>query len=143
VDDERVPRPVGVEDADQGRQPGHVHHGGTDSQAGDVDVVVAVGAVGDDGGGLPVAGAGGGPEGQVDHAHAGAGQVVDGDGVGPAQGEDVDPLQAVQVHRHPAEVTGEPRLRAVRPEGDALVLVVAAERQQVRTGLPVAGVAAI
>src|SRR5262249_32299014 len=136
---------LGVEDADSGRQPAHVHHGGTDGRSPDGDVVVPVGAVDDHGVGLTVGGVdvGGGPEGQVDHAHAGAGQVVDRDGVGAAQGNDVDHLQAVQVHRPLADVAGEPRPLAVRREGDVLVRVIAPEDLLVVAGLALDRVVAV
>ena len=62
--------------------------------------VVAVGAVDDDGVGRAVAGAAAGAgQVEVDLGDVGAGQVVDGDGVGAAQGVEVDRLDAVEVHR--------------------------------------------
>src|SRR5262249_57824053 len=113
---------LGVNDTDLGRQPDHVQHGGASCRTDDFDVVVPVGAVEDHGVGLTIAVVEGvRPEGDVDHAHAGAGQVVDRDGVGPAQGDDVDHLQAVQVHRHPVDVAGEPRPPAFPREGDVVV----------------------
>src|SRR5262249_17848958 len=129
---------LGVGDVDLGRQPDQVQRGGANCRADDGDVVVPVGAVDDHGVGLPVAVVEGvRPEGDVDHAHAGAGQAVDRDGVGPAQGDDVDPLQAIQVHRHPVDVAGDPRPRAVRREGDVVVDVAAEESQQVVAGAAV------
>ena len=61
-------------------------------RADDVDDVVAVGAVDDDGVGLAVAGGAADRAGEVDVdlRHVGAAQVVDGDGVGAAQGVEVD-----------------------------------------------------
>ena len=62
--------------------------------------VRAVGAVDDDGVGRAVARAGPAGVGQVevDLGDVGAGQVVDGDGVGAAQGVEVDLLDVVEVH---------------------------------------------
>src|SRR5262249_4450395 len=109
-------------------------------------VALPLGAVEDRGAGLTVGwmGAGGrkAVRAQLDRAHAGAGQVVDRDGVIPAVGKDGDGPHVVQVHRHRADVAGEPRPLAVRGEGDVLVLVVADVRHHVVAGLPVDRVAA-
>ena len=81
--------PLGVGDVHQGRQPDHGDRG---ARAEDVDDVVAVGAVDDDGVGLrrrrcvpPSA-----CQVDVDLGQVGAGEVVDGDRVGAAQGVEVD-----------------------------------------------------
>ena len=50
---------------------------------------------------------------------AGAGQVVDGDGVGAAEGVEVDLLDAVDVHGDVADVAEEPEALAVGGEVDA------------------------
>ena len=73
----------------------------------------------------------------------GAGQVVDGDGVGAAQGVEVDPLDAVEVHRDVADVAGEPDATAVGGDVDLLVDVGAVEEHRVVAGLALDGVAAV
>src|SRR5262249_23248014 len=81
VDEERVQDPVGVGDVDLGRQPQHVRC--TDAGADDVDVVVPVAPVDDDGIGLTVAGgtADHSREIQVDLVYAGARHVAHRDDV--------------------------------------------------------------
>ena len=44
-----------------------------------------------------------------DRLHVGAGQVVDGDGVGPAEGVERDGLDVVEVHHDAGDVAGEPQ----------------------------------
>ena len=112
VDDERIVGPFGVGDVHLGRQP---DHGDRSSRAEDVDDVVAVGAVDDDGVGLGVAGRAADRAGQVDVDldEVGAAQVVDGGRVGAAQGVQVDGLDVVEVHDDVAEVAGEPHAPAV------------------------------
>src|SRR5262249_27592270 len=63
----------------------------------DLNRVLAVGAVDDDGVGCAIAGAAacGRRQVEVDFGHVCAGQVVDGDGVGSAQGAEVDLFDAV------------------------------------------------
>ena len=73
----------------------------------------------------------------------GAGQVVDGDGVGAAQGVEVDRLDAVEVHRDVADVAGEPDALAVGGDVDLLVDVGAVEEHRVDAGLAFDGVAAV
>ena len=51
---------------------------------------------------------------------AGAGQVVDGDGVGAAQRDDVHLLDAIDVHGHVADVAGQPQPAAVGRERHVL-----------------------
>src|SRR5262245_6122652 len=140
LDAERVVGPLGVGDVHRGRQP---DHGGRGPLAEDVDGVVAVGAVDDDGVGLAVAAAARGAQVQVDLGQGGAGQVVDGDGVAPAQGVDVEPLHVVEVHRHAGNVPGEVDLRAVGRDDDVLVDVGAVEDQRVVAALAVDPVAAV
>ena len=48
----------------------------------------------------------------------GAGQIVDGDRVGAAEGDDVDLLDAVDVHGHVANVAGQPQPAAVGRQVD-------------------------
>src|SRR5262249_6664282 len=93
-------------------QAQHGHAAGVASHHGDV---VAAGAVDDDAVGGTVAGAaaGRGLQVQVDLVDVGAGQVVDGDGVGAAQGVEVNPLDAVEVHRDVGDVAEETHARAV------------------------------
>ena len=85
-------------------------HGDARSVAGgqDVDVVVALGAVDDDGVGLAVVAACGASEVHVDRGKLGPAQVVDGDRVGAPQGVEVDRLDADEVHRDATDVAGEP-----------------------------------
>ncbi len=66
--------------------------------------------------------------------HAGAGQILDGDGVGAAQGVELDLLDAVQVHGDVADIAGEPHVIAVRRDVDLLVDVGAIEQQRVGAG---------
>ena len=87
IDDERVVGPFGALDGHQGRQPGDGEAG---AAAGDLDGVGAVGAVDDDRVGLAVAGAARVAEVDVHAGDVGAGEVVDGDRVGAAEGVDVD-----------------------------------------------------
>ena len=88
VDRHPVVGRLGAGDVDLGGEPGHRDDAVV---AGDRDHVVAAGAVDDDGVRLAVAvplpGAG---EVEVDLVDVGAGQVVDGDGVGAAEGVEVD-----------------------------------------------------
>ena len=84
-----------------------------------------------------------GAEVEVDLVHVGAGQVVDGDGVGAAEGVEVDVLDAVEVHRDGGDVAGEPHPAAVGRDVDVLVDVGAVEQQRVGAGLALDGVAAV
>src|SRR5262249_24835689 len=94
VDDQKVIGRLAARDVYLGSQTNDGH---TARVAGDGNDVVTVGAVDDDGVGLVVAGAAAGSGGQVevDLGHVGTGQVVHGDGVGAAQGLEVDLLDAV------------------------------------------------
>ena len=62
---------------------------------------------------------------EVDAGDAGAGQVVDGDGVGAAQGVDVDLLDAVDVHGRCCRRRGEPQPAAVGREMSMFSLTLA------------------
>src|SRR5262245_15490115 len=93
--------------------------------AADHDHVVAAGALDGDGVGGAVAGAAAGGAGQVevDLGDVGAGQVVYGDGIGAAQGLEVDMLDAVEVNRNVADVAEEADLMAVGGVVDVFVEV--------------------
>ena len=80
---------------------------------------------------------------EVDLGDVGAGQVVDGDGVGAAQGVEVDLLDAVEVHGDVADVAEEPNPAAVGRDVDVLVDVGAVEQHRVDAGLALDGVAAV
>ena len=80
---------------------------------------------------------------EVDLGDVGAGQVVDGDGVGAAEGVEVDLLDAVEVHGDVADVAGEPDPAAVGRDVDVLGDVGAVEQQRVGAGLALDGVAAV
>ncbi len=142
VHDEPVVGPLGALDRDGGRQ---TDHRVTGPAAGDLDDVIAVGAVDGDGVGLAVAGAAAGGDGEVDvhGGDGGAGQVVDGDGVGAAEGDDVDLLDAVGVHGHGADVAGQPQPAAVGGQVDVLVDAGAVELQGVVAVLALDHVAAV
>src|SRR5262249_47563780 len=64
---------------------------------GDTDGVIVVGAVDDDGVGLAVADAGERDKVDVHLGDIGAGEVIDGEGIGAPHRRDVDPLDAVDV----------------------------------------------
>src|SRR4051812_4772066 len=112
VDNQPVPVGLGARDVHLG---GEADHGDAARIAQGGDRVVPVGAVDDHGIGLAVTRAAPRRGGQVDveRGEVGAGQVVDGDGVGSAQGVDVDPLDAVEVHRDVAHVAGQAGTLAV------------------------------
>src|SRR5436190_6717768 len=82
----------------------------------DLDRVVVVGGVDDDAVGLAVTGGAAERAGEVDVyvADVGAAQVVDGDEVGAAESVEVDPLDAVGIHRDGGDVAGESEPVAVR-----------------------------
>ena len=85
-----------------------------------LDGVVAVGGVDGDGVGLGIAAVVPGcAEVEVDLADGG-GEVVDGDGVGAAEGVDVDVLDVVGVHGHVA-TSRKADAVAIGGEGDLLV----------------------
>src|SRR5262249_58210800 len=95
---------VRAEDVHKGNRT----HGGVDAIAEGPALadIVSVGAVDDDRVGLAIAGARK-TEVEVERVQAGRGLVVEGDGVGAAVGEEVDLLDAAQVHRDAADVAGE------------------------------------
>src|SRR5262249_20443859 len=80
---------------------------------------------------------------QVDFGDVGAGQVVDGDGVGAALGVEVDLLDAHEVHRHAGHVAGEKYPRAVGRDVDVLVVVGAVEDHRVMAALALDDVTAV
>src|SRR5262249_27356653 len=133
---------LGAGDVHPRRQAGH---GNRAAAPGDRDVIVAVGAVDDDGVGLAVPGAtaGGRGEGEVDGGDAGAGQVVDRDRVGAAQGVDVDGLDAGGVHGDGADVAGQPQVAAVGRQVDLLGDGGTVEDHRVLTVPAIDGVAAV
>ena len=110
-----------------------------------VTVSSPAGAVDDDGVGRPVALAAARRRRQVevDLRDGGAGQVVDGDGVGAAQGVELDVLDAVEVHGDVGDVAGEPHAAAVGRDVDLLGDVGAVEQQRVGAGLALDDVAAV
>ena len=72
------------------------------------------------------------PRSRLTWVRPGPGQVVDGDRVGPAEGVQVDPLDAVQVHDDGADVAGEPDPGAVGREVELLGDVGPVEQHRVR-----------
>ena len=78
-----------------------------------------------------------------DSLDVGAGEIVDHDVVGPAEGVDVDPLDAVEVHDDVADVAGESHPPAVGRDVDVLVDVGAVEHECVVAGLALDRVAAV
>src|SRR5207245_1464581 len=89
------------------------------------------------------AAAGGGRQVDVDLLDRRSRQVVDGDGVGPAPGGDVDRLNAVGVHDDVGHVAGEPQPRAVGRQVDVLGNIGAVELQGVQARLALDGVATV
>ena len=79
----------------------------------------------------------------VDAGDVGAGQVVDGDGVGAAEGVDVDVLDAGGVHGDGADVAEEPEPVAVGGQVEVLGAVGAVEEHRVGAVLALDGVAAV
>ena len=80
---------------------------------------------------------------EVHVGDAGAGEVVDGDGVGAAQSGDVDLFDAVDVHRDAADVAGQPQPAAIGREVDVFVDVGAVEQHRVDAALTFDDVAAV
>ena len=113
--------------------------------AGDGDGVVAGRAVDDHAVGRAVALAAARRRRQVDGdlLDVGAGEVVDRDGVGAAQGVDLDVLDAVQVHGDVADVAEQPHPAAIGRDVDVLADVGAVEHQRVGAGLALDDVAAV
>src|SRR5262249_18724001 len=119
VDRQPVVGRLGAGDVHLGSQP---QDGNPVLVPGDLNHVVAVGPLDDDRIGCVVAdpAARGPRQIEVDLADAGAGQVVDGDGVGAALGVEVDDLDAVEVHRHVGDIAGEADAAAVGGDVDLL-----------------------
>ncbi len=80
---------------------------------------------------------------EIDLGDVGAGQVVDGDGVGAAAGGEVDPLDAVEIHRDVGHIASEENAAAVGGNVDLLVDVCAVELHGVEAVLAFDGVAAV
>ena len=100
--------------------------------------------VDDDAVDLAVAGARGGAfEVGVDVRDVGAAEVADGDGVGSAEGVEVDPLDADGVHGDVADVAEEPEAVPVRGQVDLLGGCRAVEQHRVGSGPTEDGVAAV
>ena len=78
-----------------------------------------------------------------DLGDAGAGEVVDIDGVGAARGGELDVLDAVKVHDDVADVARQPRPRAVGGDVHDLGDIGAVEHQRIEPGLPLNHVAAV
>src|SRR5262249_43348457 len=135
VDGELVAGRLASGDLDGGRQPGDGHAGG---RAAHPDHVRPVGAVDDDGVGRAVAGAAPrrGRQVEVDLRDPGAGQVVDGDGIDSAQGDEVDLLRAGDVHDDAGHVPCEAQPGAVGRQLDLLGDVGPVELQGVQPVLP-------
>ena len=113
--------------------------------ADDLDVVVGLRAVDDHGVGRAIALPASRRRRQVerDLGDVGAGEVVDRDGVGAAQGRKLDVLDAVEVHDDVGDVAGQPHPRAVGRDVDALVDVGAVEHQRVGAVLALDRVVAV
>ena len=75
--------------------------------------------------------------------HVGAGEVVDGDLVGSAEGTEVDGLHVVRVHGDVADVAEEAQPLAVGGDVDALAGARAVEQHRVGAVLAFDGVAAV
>src|SRR5262249_48330755 len=134
LDDELVVGPFGTGDVHNGVQAGD---GVAGARAGHLDLVGPVGAVDDHGVGRAVADAAARDRRQVevDRGHVGAAQVADVDGVGAAQGGEVDLLDAVEVHGDGGDVAGEAHPVAVGRDVDLLRDVGAVELQGVVAAL--------
>src|SRR5262249_28129476 len=78
---------------------------------------------------------------QLDHVRSG--EVVDGDGVGPAQGVEVNALDAVEVHDDVADVAREADALAVGRGVELLGDVVAVEEHGVEAVPALDGVVAV
>jgi hypothetical protein len=123
VDGERVAGRLGAPEVERPRPAGDR---GAPGRARDRDRVVAVGGVDDRGVGRTVV-----REVAVDRAHAGPGEVIDREGVLPAAGREVDPLDAVDVHPDVADVSRQPRAGPVGRQPEALVRPAAVEGHRV------------
>src|SRR5262249_43240978 len=130
LDDQLIQGPLRAGDVDLRVQTGH---GVTGASAANLDLVGGVGAVDDDGIHRVVAGAASRrrSEVKVDLRDVGATEVADGDHVGAAQGVEVDSLDAVEVHRHAADIAGEAHVAAVGRDVDLLGDVGAVEEHPI------------
>src|SRR5262249_36281441 len=142
VDLQLIVARLGAGEVDLGRQTLDVDAARV---ADDGHAVIPRGALDDDGVRLAVAGATArwAPQVEVDLGDVGAGQVVDGDGVGAAQGVDVDGFDAGGVHRHVADVAGQPQVAAVGRQLDFLGDGGAVEDHRVLAAPAIDGVAAV
>ena len=137
--------PVGglrVEELDRRCETAHLHTVGV---AVDGDVVVAVGALDDDLSGDSVTGCAEEADGEIDvHVlDVRAGQVVHRDDVGAAERVEVDPLDAVGVHRDVARAAEEAEVVSVRGQVDRLRCGGPVEPQRVGAGVALDRVAAV
>src|SRR5205823_1506228 len=105
VEGQPVEGRVLVEDGDLGREPDDAQPAGV---AGDGEVVGGRGGVDGHRIDLAVGAPRRRPQGQLDPAQVRAGQVVDDDAVGPAQGAQLEAFDAVEVHHDAADVAREP-----------------------------------
>ena len=139
---ERVEGALGAGDRHLRRQSVDDHRR---AAAGDGDAVVAGRAVDGHGVRRPVtlAAARRRRQVEVDLRDVGAGEVVDHDIVGAAQGVELDVLDAVEVHGDVGDVAGEPHPAAVGRDVDVLGDVGAVEQQRVGAGLALDDVAAV
>src|SRR5205807_275419 len=83
---------------------------------------------------------------EVYREHIGAGEVVDGDKISAAEGDDIDLLGAVDVHGHAADIAGEPHAAAIGGNIKFFRDIGAIELQGIETTLPfhdVAGFAGV
>src|SRR5262249_27384527 len=107
----------GAHDIDRSGQSSDVD---TVCVAADRNDIVAVRAVDDDRVSRPIAPAAAGCscQVQVDAGHAGAGQVIDGDGVGTAARREIDIFNSIDVHNDIGDVSGKPEATAVGRQVD-------------------------
>src|SRR5262249_18380842 len=126
ADHERVVGGLGAGDCHLRRQSVDDHRC---AAAGDIDAVVAGGAVDGHAVGRSVALAASQRSRQIDGdlRHAGSGEIVDRDGVDVAPGIELDVLDAVEVHGDVADVAGQQRALAVGRDVHALIDVGAVE----------------
>src|SRR5262249_39907700 len=132
VDPQAVVGGFGLSDLNLGRRRLHDDHAAGREH---LDVVVALRPVDDDGVRGAVARAGIARQVHVDLGAPRPGQVADVDRVHAAEGRDVDPLGAGDVHDDVGHVTGEQQAAAVGRQVEALVDVGAVELQGVGPGL--------
>src|SRR5690606_9643929 len=92
-------------DVDQHRQPEHQNAARIAHRQ---DDIVIVRALDDHGVDRRVSGPVHRGQVQVEVRHVGAGEVIDDDGVGTAQGIEGDAFDVVEVHRHAGDIAEEP-----------------------------------